>query len=204
MDIERERGITIKSNTVSLLYTAADGKPYHLNLIDTPGHVDFSHEVRRSLMSCEGALLLVDASQGVEAQTVANLYLALEYDLEIVPVINKIDLPSADVERIREEIDSDLGLDPFEAVLCSAKQGIGIDDVLEAIVQKLPAPQGSADDPLRALVFDAQYDPYRGVVLLCRIKDGTLQPGQTIHLMHTGADYKVEEVGLLRLKRVKT
>jgi GTP-binding protein LepA len=203
MDIERERGITIKSNTVSLLYTARDGNTYHLNLIDTPGHVDFSHEVRRSLMSCEGALLLVDASQGVEAQTVANLYLALEYDLEIVPVINKIDLPSAEVERVREEIDADLGLDPFEAVLCSAKQGIGIDDVLEAIVHKLPAPQGDPADPLRALIFDAQYDPYRGVVLLCRIKEGTLRPGDTIRLMHTAKDYQVEEVGFLRLKRVK-
>src|SRR5436853_6779976 len=172
MDIERERGITIKSNTITLHYTARDGKPYRLNLIDTPGHVDFSHEVRRALMSCEGARLIVDASQGVEAQTVANLYLALEYDLEIVPVINKIDLPSAEVERVREEIDSDLGLDPFEAVLCSAKQGIGIDDVLEAIVHKLPAPQGDRAAPLRALMFDAQYDPYRGVVLLCRVKDG--------------------------------
>jgi GTP-binding protein LepA len=203
-DIERERGITIKSNTVSLPYTARDGRTYHLNLIDTPGHVDFSHEVRRSLMSCEGALLLVDASQGVEAQTVANLYLALEYDLEIVPVINKIDLPSAEVERVREEIDSDLGLDPFEAVLCSAKQGIGIDDVLEAIVQKLPPPQGDREDPLRALIFDAQYDIYRGVVLLCRIKEGTLRPGQKIRLMHTAKEYQVEEVGYNRLKRVKT
>jgi GTP-binding protein LepA len=204
MDIERERGITIKSNTVSLVYTARDGETYHLNLIDTPGHVDFSHEVRRSLMSCEGALLLVDASQGVEAQTVANLYLALEFDLEIVPVINKIDLPSADVERVREEIDSDLGLDPFEAVLCSAKQGIGIDDVLEAVVHKLPPPQGDPADPLRALIFDAQYDPYRGVVLLCRVKEGTLAAGQTIRLMHSAKDFHVEEVGLLRLKRVKT
>ena len=204
MDIERERGITIKSNTVSLVYTARDGVTYHLNLIDTPGHVDFSHEVRRSLMSCEGALLLVDASQGVEAQTVANLYLALEYDLEIVPVINKIDLPSADVERVREEIDSDLGLDPFEAVLCSAKQGIGIDDVLEAIVRKLPPPEGDPAGPLRALIFDAQYDPYRGVVLLVRVKEGTLRPGEKIRLMHTAKDYGVEEVGLLRLKRVKT
>jgi GTP-binding protein LepA len=204
MDIERERGITIKSNTVMLVYTARDGRTYRLNLIDTPGHVDFSHEVRRALMSCEGALLLVDASQGVEAQTIANLYLALEYDLEIVPVINKIDLPAADVERVREEIDSDLGLDPFEAVLCSAKQGIGIDDVLEAIVQKLPPPQGDPADPLRALIFDAQYDPYRGVVLLCRIKDGMVQPGQRVRLMHTAREYEIEEVGLLQLRRVKT
>jgi GTP-binding protein LepA len=204
MDIERERGITIKSNTVSLLYTARDGAEVHLNLIDTPGHVDFSHEVRRSLMSCEGALLLVDASQGVEAQTVANLYLALELDLEIVPVINKIDLPSADVERVREEIDSDLGLDPFAAVLCSAKLGTGIDDVLEAIVQKLPAPAGDPGAPLQALIFDAQYDVYRGAVLLCRIKEGTLRPGQRMRLMHSSKEHQVEEVGLLRLKRVRT
>ena len=204
MDIERERGITIKSNTVSLLYTAVDGREYHLNLIDTPGHVDFSHEVRRSLMSCEGALLLVDASQGVEAQTVANLYLAMEYDLEIVPVINKIDLPSADVERVREEIDADLGLDPFAAVLCSAKQGIGIDDVLEAVVRRLPAPQGDPEAPLSALIFDAQYDVYRGAVLLCRVKQGTLRPGQRMRLMHSAKEYEVEEVGLLRLKRVRT
>jgi GTP-binding protein LepA len=203
MDIERERGITIKSNTITLRYTARDGKTYRLNLIDTPGHVDFSHEVRRSLMSCEGALLLVDASQGVEAQTVANLYLALEYDLEIVPVINKIDLPSADVERVREEIDADLGLDPFEAVLCSAKQGIGIDDVLEAVVQKIPAPQGDPEAPLRASIFDAQYDTYRGVVLICRVKEGTIRPGEKILLMHTAKEYEVEEVGLLQLKRVK-
>jgi GTP-binding protein LepA len=204
MDIERERGITIKSNTVSLLYTAADGREVHLNLIDTPGHVDFSHEVRRSLMSCEGALLLVDASQGVEAQTVANLYLALEYNLEIVPVINKIDLPSADVERVREEIDSDLGLDPFEAVLCSAKQGIGIDDVLEAVVHKLPPPKGDAAAPLSALIFDAQYDVYRGAVLLVRIKEGTLRAGLRMRLMHSAKEYEIEEVGLLRLKRVRT
>jgi GTP-binding protein LepA len=203
MDIERERGITIKSNTITLNYTARDGKTYRLNLIDTPGHVDFSHEVRRSLMSCEGALLLVDASQGVEAQTVANLYLALEYDLEIVPVINKIDLPSAEVERVREEIDSDLGLDPFEAVLCSAKQGIGIDDVLEAVVTRIPPPVGESEAPLRALIFDAQYDVYRGVVLICRIKEGTMRPGQKILLMHTEKEYEVEEVGLLQLKRVK-
>jgi GTP-binding protein LepA len=203
MDIERERGITIKSNTITLRYTARDGRTYRLNLIDTPGHVDFSHEVRRSLMSCEGALLLVDASKGVEAQTVANLYLALEHDLEIVPVINKIDLPSADVDRIREEIDADLGLDPFEAVLCSAKQGIGIDDVLEAIVNRIPPPAGDPAAPLRALIFDAQYDPYRGVVLICRIKEGTIRPGQKILLMHTDKEYKVEEVGLLQLKRVE-
>ncbi|MEP7010875.1 MAG: translation elongation factor 4 [Acidobacteriota bacterium] len=204
MDIERERGITIKSNTVSLSYTAKDGVTYRLNLIDTPGHVDFSHEVRRSLMSCEGALLLVDASQGVEAQTLANLYVAMEYDLTIVPVINKIDLPSADVDRVREEIDADLGLDPFEAVLCSAKLGIGIDEVLEAVVTRLPPPLGKVEDPLRALIFDAQYDAYRGVVLLIRVKEGAIRPGQKVVLMHSRREYDVEEVGLLQLKRVKT
>ena len=203
MDIERERGITIKSNTVTLEYKAQDGETYQLNLIDTPGHVDFSHEVRRSLMSCEGALLIVDASQGVEAQTVANLHMAMEYDLEIVPVINKIDLPAADVERVSEEIDSDLGLDPFEAVECSAKNNVGIDGVLEAIVTKLPAPAGDRANPLQALVFDAQYDAFRGVVLLVRVREGSLEKGQPIRLMHTEADYVVEEVGMLRLKRVK-
>ena len=167
MDIERERGITIKSNTITLLYDAKDGKRYLLNLIDTPGHVDFSHEVRRSLMSCEGALLLIDASQGVEAQTVANLYLALEYDLEVVPVINKIDLPSADVDRVREEIVGDLGLDPFEAVLCSAKTGHG--HRRRARGDRQPRCRRRAaipTAPLKALIFDAQYDVYRGVVLL--------------------------------------
>jgi len=203
MDIERERGITIKSNTISLTFKAKDGKEYLLNLIDTPGHVDFSHEVRRSLMSAEGALLVIDAAQGVEAQTVANLYLALEYDLEIVPVINKIDLPAADPDRVREEIDADLGLDPFAAVLCSAKKGVGIEDVLEAIVTRLPAPKGNSEAPLRALIFDAEYDPYRGVVLLVRVFDGRIRPGQTIRLMHTAADYKVEETGILRLKKVQ-
>jgi GTP-binding protein LepA len=204
MDIERERGITIKSNTVTLLYDAQDGQRYRLNLIDTPGHVDFSHEVRRSLMSCEGALLIVDASQGVEAQTMANLYLALEYDLEIVPVINKIDLPSADIDRAREEIAEDLGLDPYEAVLCSAKQGKGIDEVLEAIVTRLPPPAGDPTAPLQALVFDAQYDPYRGAVMLCRVKEGTVKPGQDIELMHSEKEFTVEEVGLLQLHRVAT
>ena len=202
MDIERERGITIKSNTITLPYTAKDGEDYRLNLIDTPGHVDFSHEVRRSLMACEGALLLVDAAQGVEAQTVANLYLALEYDLDIIPVINKIDLPSADIERVQEEIDSDLGLDPFEAVECSAKTGKGIDEVLEAIVQRLPAPSGDAQTPLKSLLFDAQYDPYRGAILLVRVVDGTLRAGQTLRFMHSGEEHEVEEVGTLALKRI--
>jgi len=204
MDIERERGITIKSNTVTLDYTARNGKTYKLNLIDTPGHVDFSHEVRRSLMSCEGALLLVDASQGVEAQTVANLYLALEHDLEMVPVINKIDLPAADVERVKEEIEEDLGLDADEAVLCSAKTGEGIEDVLEAIIERLPPPVGDPEAPPQALIFDAQYDSYRGAVLLVRVMEGTLRPGQKILLMHTEKSYNVEEVGLLQIKRVAT
>jgi len=204
MDIERERGITIKSNTVTLGYTARNGKTYKLNLIDTPGHVDFSHEVRRSLMSCEGALLLVDASQGVEAQTVANLYLALEHDLEMVPVINKIDLPAADVERVKEEIEGDLGLDADEAVLCSAKTGEGIEDVLEAIVERLPPPEGDPSAPLQALIFDAQYDPYRGAVLLVRVMEGTLRPRQSILLMHSDKSFTVEEVGLLQIKKVST
>jgi len=204
MDIERERGITIKSNTVTLDYTARDGKAYKLNLIDTPGHVDFSHEVRRSLMSCEGALLLVDASQGVEAQTVANLYLALEHDLEMVPVINKIDLPAADVDSVREEIEEDLGLDADDAVLCSAKTGEGIEEVLEAIVQRLPPPSGNPSAPLQALIFDAQYDPYRGAVLLVRVMEGTLRPGQKILLMHADKTYTVEEVGLLKINKVAT
>ncbi|MEM7587508.1 MAG: translation elongation factor 4 [Acidobacteriota bacterium] len=202
MDIERERGITIKSNTITLPYEAKDGTTYSLNLIDTPGHVDFSHEVRRSLMSCEGALLLIDASQGVEAQTMANLYLALEYDLEIIPVINKIDLPSADVERVREEIDSELGLDPFEVVLCSAKTGEGIEDVLEAVVHKLPAPEGEPEAPPKALLFDAQYDAYRGVVMLVRVREGTLRKGQELLLMHSKKRYSVEELGNLQLERV--
>ena len=202
MDLERERGITIKSNTISLPYTARDGRQYELNLIDTPGHVDFSHEVRRSLMACEGALLVVDASQGVEAQTVANLYLAAEHELEIVPVINKIDLPSADVERAMEEIDRDLGLDPFESVSVSAKHGTGIPDLLEAIVAKLPPPSGDPDAPLAALLFDAQYDAYRGAVLVVRVMEGTIRAGMQLRLMHSQVEHKVEEVGRLRLKRI--
>ena len=200
MDIERERGITIKSNTITLSYPAPDGKEYLLNLIDTPGHVDFSHEVRRSLLACEGALILVDASQGVEAQTVANLYMALDNDLELLPVINKIDLPAADIDRVREEIDADLGLDPFEAIAVSAKTGDGIEEVLAGIVEKLPAPQGDPDAPLKALVFDAHFDSYRGVILQCRVMEGTLKTRDSIHFMHSGRNYTVEELGYNQLK----
>ena len=204
MDIERERGITIKSNTMTLNYTAKDGLTYLLNLIDTPGHVDFSHEVRRALMSCEGAVIIVDASQGVEAQTMANLYLALEHNLELLAVINKIDLPAADVERVREEIDADLGLDPFAAIPISAKNGIGIQDVLEGIVNSLPAPQADPDAPLAALVFDAYYDKYRGIVLMVRVKAGTLRTGDAIRLMYTERDTHVEELGLHQIERNPT
>jgi GTP-binding protein LepA len=201
MDLERERGITIKSNTISLPYTAADGNDYELNLIDTPGHVDFSYEVSRALASCEGVLLLVDASQGVEAQTVANLYLAMEHDLTIIPVINKIDLPAADVDGVKEQIERELGLDPENAILCSAKEGIGIDAVLEAIVAQIPPPKGSLDAPLSALIFDAHYDSFRGTIVSCRVFDGRVKPGEVIRLMSNNATYKVEEVGVFRLQR---
>ena len=200
MDIERERGITIKSNTVSLNYKTEDGTEYLLNLIDTPGHVDFSHEVRRSLMACEGALIVVDASQGIEAQTVANLYLALDHDLELLSVINKIDLPAADVERCREEIDAELGLDPFEALAISAKTGVGIEDVLNGIVEKLPPPEGDPTKPLKALVFDAHFDSYRGVILQIRVMEGTVKTRDTIHFMHADCDFNVEELGYNQLK----
>ncbi len=203
MDIERERGITIKSNSITLEYRSRAGKHYLFNLIDTPGHVDFSHEVRRSLMACEGAIIVVDATQGVEAQTVANLYLALEYGLELLPVINKIDLPAADVDRVREEIESDLGLDPFQAIPISAKKGLHIDEVLEGIAERLPPPAGDPEAPLKVLIFDAYYDPYRGVVLLCRVKDGALRPGDAIRFMHTRKEHVVEEVGLNRIEHVK-
>ena len=201
MDIERERGITIKSQTICLPYTDSEGVDYDLNLIDTPGHVDFSYEVSRALASCEGVLLLIDASQGVEAQTLANLYAAMEHNLVIIPVINKIDLPSADIERVKHEIDHDLGLDPDEAVLCSAKEGTGIEDILRTIVTRIPLPSGSREKPLSALIFDARYDSFRGTIVTCRLFDGVVVPGDMIRLMSTGGTYKVEEVGIYHLTR---
>src|SRR5574342_1046232 len=203
MDLERERGITIKAHAVRLLYKALDGNDYILNLIDTPGHVDFSYEVSRSLASCDGVLLLIDAAQGVQAQTIANLYLAMENNLEIIPVINKIDLPTADVERVVEQIDSELGLDPFGHLECSAKEGIGIEEILEAIVKRIPPPKGNPEEPLAALIFDAQYDPFRGTVIHSRVFDGTVQSGDIIRFMSNQATYKVEEVGRFLLSRQK-
>lgn len=202
MDIERERGITIKSQTVCLPYTASDNQTYYLNLIDTPGHVDFSYEVSRALAACEGALLLIDASQGVEAQTLANFYQALEHNLEIIPVINKIDLPSADVERVKKQIDESLGLDPQTALEVSAKRGIGIDRVFEAIVKKLPPPSGDINQPLQALIFDSHYDSYRGTVVHLRIFHGQIKPGDTIIFKSNQSVYRVEEVGIFQLQRV--
>jgi GTP-binding protein LepA len=203
MEIERERGITIKSQTVCLPYTAQDGKSYFLNLIDTPGHVDFTYEVSRSLASCEGALLVIDASQGVEAQTLANLYLAMEHDLEIIPVINKIDLPSADIDRVKMQIHDDLGLDPEDAILVSAKEGIGIEDVLESVVQKLPPPSGDPAKPLKALIFDSHYDSYRGTVVHFRVFQGRISRGNVISFMYNKVTYKVEEVGIFQLDMIK-
>jgi GTP-binding protein LepA len=196
MELERERGITIKAQTVRLAYKAHDGITYQLNLIDTPGHVDFSYEVSRSLAACEGALLVVDASQGVEAQTLANVYLALENNLEIIPVFNKIDLPGADIDRARHEVEEVVGLDCSEAIPASAKAGIGIEEILEAVVKKVPPPKGSSDDPLRALIFDSWYDAYRGAVIMVRVMDGSMRIGQKIRMMSSKADYEITEMGM--------
>ncbi|MBN2468821.1 MAG: elongation factor 4 [Deltaproteobacteria bacterium] len=201
MDIERERGITIKSQTVTLPYVSRSGQEFELNLIDTPGHVDFTYEVSRALASCEGVLLVIDAAQGVEAQTVANLYMALEHDLTVIPVINKIDLPSADVDRVKEEIENELALDPEEALLCSAKEGIGIEDIFEAIINRIPPPAGTVSNPLKALIFDAHYDSFRGTIISCRIFDGSVRPGETIRLMAQASTHKVEEVGVFLIDR---
>ncbi|HEY3458978.1 MAG TPA: translation elongation factor 4 [Bryobacteraceae bacterium] len=202
MDLERERGITIKAHAVRLNYKASDGNLYELNLIDTPGHVDFTYEVSRSLQACEGTLLVVDASQGVEAQTLANTYLAINHNLEIIPVINKIDLPSAEPERIREQIEQVVGLDASDAILASAKNGIGITEILEAVVQRIPAPKGDPEAPLRALIFDSWFDPYRGVIILTRIVDGSVRKGQKIRLWSNGASYEVDGLGFQSPKPV--
>ena len=196
MDLERERGITIKAQSVRILYKAQDGEEYILNLIDTPCHVDFSYEVSRSLAACEGALLVVDAAQGVEAQTLANVYLALEHDLEIIPVINKIDLPSADPDRVKQEIEDIIGLDASDAVLCSAKSGIGIPDILEAIVNKVPAPPDKSDEPTRALIFDSRFDAYKGAIAYVRVKEGSIKAKDTIRMMHDKKDFDVTELGI--------
>lgn len=204
MDLERERGITIKLNSVQLKYKAKDGEEYIMYLIDTPGHVDFTYEVSRSLAACEGAILVVDAAQGIEAQTLANVYLALDNNLEILPIINKIDLPSAEPERVREEIEDVIGLDASEAVLTSAKAGIGIEDILEQIVEKVPAPAGDPEAPLQALIFDSLYDAYRGVIAYIRIVEGTVRPGQKIKMMATGKEFEVLEVGVFTPKAMPT
>src|SRR5471032_887781 len=202
MDIERERGITIKAQTVRLTYLAKDGKTYILNLIDTPGHVDFAYEVSRSLAACEGSLLVVDASQGVEAQTLANVYQAIDAGLDIVPVLNKIDLPAAEPERIRQQIEDVIGIDASEAIPISAKTGIGIDLVLEAVVKRLPPPRGTLDAPLKALLIDSYYDAYLGVVVLVRVIDGELKKGQKIRMMAADAVYQVEQIGVFRPKKI--
>ena len=204
MDIERERGITIKSQAVTIPYHAKDGNDYELNFVDTPGHVDFSYEVSRAIASCEGALLLIDATQGVESQTVSNMYMAMEQDLTIVPVVNKIDLASADIESVKKQIDHDLGLDSADAQLVSAKTGQGIDDLMEAIVTKFPPPEGDVNAPLTALIFDCHYDEYRGVIVHIRVMDGRVKAGDTIRLMSSGAEYKVEQVGLFKIKYEET
>ncbi|CAG9612720.1 Elongation factor 4 [Bacillus rhizoplanae] len=200
MDLERERGITIKLNAVQLTYKAKDGEEYILHLIDTPGHVDFTYEVSRSLAACEGAILVVDAAQGIEAQTLANVYLALDNNLEILPVINKIDLPSADPERVRQEVEDVIGLDASEAVLASAKAGIGIEEILEQIVEKVPAPAGDSEEPLQCMIFDSLYDPYRGVIAYIRVVNGTVKVGDKVRMMATGKEFEVTEVGVFTPK----
>ena len=203
MDLERERGITIKLQAARMTYGAKDGQEYILNLIDTPGHVDFSYEVSRSLVACEGALLVVDASQGVEAQTLANVYLALEHDLEIIPVLNKIDLPGAEPDRIKQEIEDIIGLDCSNAILASAKEGVGIDEILESIIYLVPPPQDTIEKPLRALIFDSYYDPYRGVIVYFRVMDGTIRRKDTIRLMASGKEYEIDELGVLSPTQVQ-
>src|SRR5512136_1947130 len=200
MELERERGITIKAQTVRMRYLAQDGKTYQLNLIDTPGHVDFAYEVSRSLAACEGAILVVDATQGVEAHTLANVYLALDHDLEIVPVINKIDLPSANVEEAKHQIEDIIGLDASGAIPASAKEGIGTREILESVIKNIPAPSGDPDAPLKALLFDSWYDTYQGVVVLVRVMDGTVRPNEKIKLWATGAVHEVQSVGVFTPK----
>ncbi|MDP3383161.1 MAG: GTP-binding protein, partial [Phenylobacterium sp.] len=204
MEIERERGITIKAQTVRLNYKAKDGETYVLNLMDTPGHVDFAYEVSRSLAACEGSILVVDSSQGVEAQTLANVYQAIDNNHEIVPVLNKIDLPAAEPERVREQIEDVIGIDASDAILCSAKTGVGIGDLLEAIVTRLPAPKGDREAPLKALLVDAWYDAYLGVIVLVRVIDGTLKAGQRVKMMQNGSTYQVDRLGVFLPKQTET